>query len=108
MEKALSNIGEASEYVLERGEVSAGFVYRSDTYASKNIQIDQTIEQTMYSEIVYPIAIIDRAHNSPQTESAYNFLTSPRAIQVFEKHGFRPLTKKMLTEPLQLYATQAS
>ena len=80
--------------LLERGEVSAGFVYRSDTYASKNIQIDQTIEQTMYSEIVYPIAIIDRAHNSPQTESAYNFLTSPRAIQVFEKHGFRPLTKK--------------
>ena len=70
--------------------VPAGFVYRYDIYARKNIQIDQT----MYSEILYPNAMIDRAHNSPQTESAYNFLTSPRAIQVFEKHGFRPLTKK--------------
>ena len=78
-------------WLLERGEVSAGFVYRSNIFARKNIQIDQT----MYSEILYPIAMINRAHNSPQMESAYNFLTSPRAIQVLKNHGFRPFTKNV-------------
>ncbi len=80
--------------LLERREVPAGIVYHSDTHASDSIQIDRIIDQTMYTEIVYPIAVVKSARKSPQLERAYQFLISRRAGEIFEKHGFRPLAKK--------------
>ncbi|WP_077617171.1 molybdate ABC transporter substrate-binding protein [Bacillus sinesaloumensis] len=76
---------------VETGNVDAGFVYKTDTEVSDQIQIIKSIEATQHSPIIYPIGIINTTVHVEEAKLFYEFLTSERALTLFEEYGFSRL-----------------
>ncbi len=86
------SVRQVLDYVI-RGEVDAGVVYRSDVYAAGGkVMVAQTAGDDWHEPVVYPAAILQRC---PHPQTACEFiahLLSPAAQQVFEAHGFIPVS----------------
>ena len=77
---------------VSAGNVDVAIIYQTDVTLSKNIKILYEFPAEMHSPIVYPAVVLK---NSPQKHLAQQFiayLKTPRATEIFEKHGFTCLT----------------
>ncbi len=81
---------------VERGEVDAGLVYFTDARVG-DVDVVAQLDPTLAPPIRYPLAIIepDKKDESLTTETLqfYRWLLSPRAGEIFRRHGFTPLTE---------------
>lgn len=82
------NVRQVLTYV-ETGAVDAGFVYRSDAMKGHGIRVVLTVPDDLHKPIVYPAAILKNANDGETARSFLDYLTSPEAAAVFQKHGFK-------------------
>ncbi len=81
-----NNVRQALSYVL-RGEVDAGFVYRTD--AATEAERIKVIEVIPTSEkIVYPIGITQNTEKLAQASHFVDFIFSDTAQELLQIHGF--------------------
>jgi molybdate transport system substrate-binding protein len=73
--------------LVSRGEAPFGIVYATDAFADGGVRIVDTFPDDTYPPIVYPAAIV-AASQSPAARPLLDFLRSPAARNVWEKHGF--------------------
>ncbi|OPX83476.1 MAG: Molybdate-binding periplasmic protein precursor [Pelotomaculum sp. PtaB.Bin104] len=76
---------------VETSNVDAGFVYRSDAIAGKDIKIVAAVPSGFHTPIVYPVAILNSSKHQKEAEEFVNFLQSEEAFPVFEKYCLKPL-----------------
>lgn len=72
---------------VERGEVDAAVVFRTDALARK-ARILFALPQDMYSRVTYPIALTESASKNADALSFYRYLLSDESKRVLVKHGF--------------------
>jgi molybdate transport system substrate-binding protein len=72
--------------LVARGETPLGVVYRTDANAEPGVMVAGVFPADSYPPIVYPVAAVKGA--KPGAASFLEFLASPQARRVFEKHGF--------------------
>ena len=77
------------------GNTDAGIVYRTDTVNDRRIKIVAIAPETIHSPVVYPVAIIKESKNLQAARQMLDFLFTPEAQAVFERHGFMPVESKM-------------
>lgn len=72
---------------VARGEVAAGIVYETDAARTENVRIVGRFPADTHAPIRYDLALIsERAGGAPRR--FHDFLLSPAAGAVFERHGF--------------------
>ncbi len=71
---------------VERGEVDAGIVYRTDAMQSAKVKVIGTFPEDSYPPIVYPVACLKTGSASAKT--FMEFLKSETAKAVFKQYGF--------------------
>lgn len=75
--------------LVARGEVPLGIVYRTDALVEPKVQIIDTFPKETHPPIVYPAALTTTA--LPAARRVIEFLRSPSARAIFERHGFTVL-----------------
>jgi molybdate transport system substrate-binding protein len=80
----------AALLLVERGACGAGIVYRTDAVGSPRVEIVADIPEDRHRPIVYPVALV-RNRARPAAVALFQFLRSPVALEIFERHGFRVL-----------------
>jgi molybdate transport system substrate-binding protein len=71
---------------VERGEVDAGIVYRTDAMQSDKVEVIGTFPADSHPPIVYPAACLKE---SPDAAKAFmEFLKTETAKTVFKHYGF--------------------
>jgi molybdate transport system substrate-binding protein len=73
--------------LVSRGEAPFGIVYATDAAADKRVRIVDTFPADTYAPIVYPAAIV-AASPSTAARPLLDYLRSPGARAVWQKHGF--------------------
>ena len=73
---------------VERGEVDAGLVYRTDALTSGTVEIADQAPEDAHDPIVYPAGLIKGSKNTEAAEKFYEFLQTEDVLKVFEKYGF--------------------
>ncbi|MCH8110831.1 MAG: molybdate ABC transporter substrate-binding protein [Proteobacteria bacterium] len=72
---------------VARGEVAAGIVYETDARRSEKVRIVGRFGADTHAPIRYDLALIRERAGAAQSRF-YDFLLSPAAGTVFERHGF--------------------
>jgi len=73
----------------ESGSVDCGVVYATDAATSKGgITIVATAPEGSHAPAVYPIGVLKKTTNAEAAKAFVNFLSTPKAVAVFEKIGF--------------------
>ncbi|THE11064.1 molybdate ABC transporter substrate-binding protein [Bacillus timonensis] len=73
---------------VETGNVDAGFVYKTDTQMSNQIQVITSVDSKYHSPIIYPIGVIKSSKHVKEATLFYEYLLSEEAITLFEEYGF--------------------
>ena len=73
---------------VEKGEVAAGVVYKSDVAVIKDSILADIFEGNIHSQIVYPAAIISTSKYKSTTETFLEYLKTEEAQDIFRKYGF--------------------
>lgn len=81
------NVRQALDYVF-RGEVEAGFVYRTDAQL-KQFALNIEAEVPTSSAVVYPIAVTSGAKNRAEAQRLTQFILSPQGQAILQKYGFK-------------------
>jgi len=68
------------------GAVPAGVVYATDARISDEVRVAFVVEDELAPDISYALALIRGA--SAPAEELFEFLSGPRAAEVFRRHGF--------------------
>jgi molybdate transport system substrate-binding protein len=76
----------AALLLVARGEAPLGVVYQTDANAEPNVRVAGVFPANSHPPIVYPAAAIKNA--KPGAAPFLEYLASPRARAIFEKHGF--------------------
>jgi molybdate transport system substrate-binding protein len=79
------NVRQVLDYV-ERKEVDAGFVYFSDTLKS-NMSVSP-INESLYPQIVYPVAVINDSKQPEIFRQFIDYLQSNEGQTILKKYGF--------------------
>ena len=79
------NVRQVVDYV-ELGEVDAGFVYLSDTHDTGFTV--STVNDSLYPEIVYPVAVIRGSDNTDTAKAFIEYVLSDKGQTILHKHGF--------------------
>jgi molybdate transport system substrate-binding protein len=69
------------------GQVEAGIVYRTDAHLSRGVRVAFEVPREAGPSIVYPLAPL-ASSLKPATRDFVRYLLSPRAREVYGKHGF--------------------
>jgi molybdate transport system substrate-binding protein len=72
--------------LVARGEAPLGVVYETDAKAEPGVMVAGVFPPESHPPIVYPAAVLTRAKGA--AAPFLEFLSSPRARAIFEKHGF--------------------
>ncbi|RHX86198.1 molybdate ABC transporter substrate-binding protein [Leptospira stimsonii] len=80
------NVRQVLDYVA-RGEVDAGFVYKTDAMLMKD-KVRIAIEDLKTKPILYPIVIVSKTTSPKESKLFLEFLSSPEARTIFEKFHF--------------------
>ena len=80
-----SNVRTVLMYI-ERGEVDAGIVYRTDAMQSKRVKVLGAFPASSHPPIIYPAARLKGGSASAQT--FLDFVQSPDGLAVWEAYGF--------------------
>ena len=70
------------------GNTDAGIVYRTDALNAKQVKTIDIAPEAAYSDIVYPIAIVQESKNRQAAQQLLQFLFSDEAQAVFRRNGF--------------------
>jgi molybdate transport system substrate-binding protein len=81
------NVRQVLDYVA-RGEVDAGFVYKTDALGEPKAEIVETIRENRHTPIVYPAAVIAASGNAAGAAKFVQYLRSGEAQAIFRKFGF--------------------
>ena len=73
--------------LVQRGEVAAGILYRSDAKLSRQVRIAETVPPSAYPAIEYPVAIV-AGHDTPAVRRVFESLRSARTQGIFVRDGF--------------------
>jgi len=73
--------------LVSRHEAPLGIVYATDVAADPGVKIVGVFPPDTHPPIVYPIALTSDGRD-PAAQRLLDFLTSPAAKPIFEKHGF--------------------
>ncbi|MBD2044024.1 molybdate ABC transporter substrate-binding protein [Microcoleus sp. FACHB-672] len=73
---------------VERGDVDAGIVYKTDAIQSARVKIVADAPAQSHSPVIYSAAVIKDSKNIPKAKEFVEFLASNRAASVFRKYGF--------------------
>ena len=73
---------------VETGNADAGIVYATDAIASSKVRVVATAPESTHDPIVYPVGVIKGGHNEESARKFVEFLRSPAAQAIFQKHGF--------------------
>jgi molybdate transport system substrate-binding protein len=73
---------------VESGAAEAGIVYASDAATSKNVRVAARIDRGLTDPISYPLVLLTHGAENKAAAAFYEFLSSPAAQPVFERHGF--------------------
>jgi molybdate transport system substrate-binding protein len=73
---------------VEAGNVDAAIVYKTDAAISKNTKIAFEIPPDDTPPIRYPVAVLTDSKQRTAANKFIEFLFSPAATSVFQKHGF--------------------
>lgn len=73
------------------GNTDAGIVYRSDAVNSDRVEIAAIASETTHSPVVYPMAVVKDSHNARAARQMLQFLSTPEAQAIFQRHGFTPI-----------------
>lgn len=74
--------------LVESGVAGAGLVYRTDVFASARAKETFAAEGANAPRVVYPVAVPRQARDVEAARAFLEFLGSPEARTVFERHGF--------------------
>jgi molybdate transport system substrate-binding protein len=80
------NVRQALDYVA-RGEVDAGFVYRTDAALMQN-KVKVAFEVLQGDAILYPIAASKRSANAAEAARFIDFILSDAGQAILARHGF--------------------
>ena len=75
---------------VSRREAPLGIVYMTDAAADPGVKVVGVFPDDTHPPIVYPIALTTQTKN-PGAPRLLDFLVSPAAAPIFEKHGFTAL-----------------
>jgi len=75
---------------LESGNVDAALVYASDARAAPGIRALDIVPPDSYTAIAYPAVVLAGSGNRDAAIAFLQFLRSPAAGEILERHGFRP------------------
>lgn len=78
--------------LVERGEVAAGIVYRTDATISPHVRVVGEFPESSHPTIVYPVAMV-AGREDAEVERFMQFIRSELAIEVFRRHGFGVLSE---------------
>ncbi|GFK94204.1 Molybdate-binding periplasmic protein [Fundidesulfovibrio magnetotacticus] len=84
-------LGESVRQVLDyvsRGEVQAGFVYKTDALIAGD-KVAIVAEMKNHDPVTYPVAVIAASAKKDEAGKFIAFLLSPEAQAVLAKYGFR-------------------
>lgn len=76
---------------VEMGEVDCALVYVTDALISRKVTVRGTMPVESHSKIVYPAAIVNGTGNVNGAWKFMEFLSSIKAKNIFERHGFKYL-----------------
>lgn len=81
---------------VERGEVEAGFVYKSDleSVAGKSVRLVETLPASSHKPIRYTMAVVAASKKQESAKKILNYFESQKAAVIWTKFGFNPLTEK--------------
>lgn len=80
------NVRQVLDYV-SRGEVDAGFVYRTDAALMQD-KVKIVLEASGHDPVSYPAAVVRDSRNARQAQAFVAFLRSPAAQEVLGRYGF--------------------
>jgi molybdate transport system substrate-binding protein len=72
------------------GSVDAAIVYETDARASADVALAFVVEGAGTPRIVYPAAVTRRAADRAAAVRFLQFLSGPRASEIFTRYGFTP------------------
>jgi molybdate transport system substrate-binding protein len=84
-----ANVRQVLRYV-ERGEVEAGVVYRTDVTAGANVSVIATADESWHEPIRYSAALVSSSHKRDSARRFLAYLRSEPAREVLSRHGFAP------------------
>jgi len=73
---------------VETGNADAGLVYATDAQISSKVRVVATAPESAHAPIVYPVAIVKGSHSEAAARKFVDYLASPAAQAIFQKHGF--------------------
>lgn len=73
---------------VETGAAEAGIVYATDAAVSEKVKIAVEIPSELTEPVIYPVVLLKDGTANASAEKFYEFLGSPEATEIFEKHGF--------------------
>jgi molybdate transport system substrate-binding protein len=79
---------------VERGECEAGIVYATDARITDKVDLVYTFPSETHDPIRYPLVLLKTGNGSAMARSFFEYLQSPKASEVFARHGFSVLSKK--------------
>ena len=86
-----NNVRQALSYV-QRGEVDAGIVYRTDALSMPDkVSICLTLKN--HEPVSYPIALLKESQNKKSAEKFIEYIFSEYGQDTLRKYGFTPLKK---------------
>jgi molybdate transport system substrate-binding protein len=73
---------------VETGNADAGLVYGSDALTSNKVRVVTTAPDSSHDPIIYPAAVLKKSHSQDAARKFVEFLATPAAQAIFQKHGF--------------------
>ena len=87
-----ADVRHALSYV-ETGAAEAGIVYATDAAISTAVHVAVRIDPDLTDPIRYPVVLLNGGAENAAAVSFYEYLSSPQAAEIFQKHGFTVLVR---------------
>jgi molybdate transport system substrate-binding protein len=79
---------------VERGEAEAGIVYATDAKISDKVDLVYSFPPETHDPIRYPLILLKAGRAPSRARAFFEYLRSPKANDIFAKHGFSILDKQ--------------
>jgi molybdate transport system substrate-binding protein len=73
---------------VRNGAADAAIVYATDARTTSHVRIAVSIGGSYAPRIVYPAAVVKSSRHLPEAARFVQFLQTPEARRIFERHGF--------------------
>lgn len=84
-----SNVKEVATQVSE-GSVDAGIIYCTDAFSDGLTVVDEATPE-MCGQVIYPAAVLNTSEHQAEAQAFLDYLSTDKAMAVFEEVGFSPV-----------------